>query len=381
MALNSRNKRVAVVMAGGSGERFWPLSRRLRPKQLLRLTGTGKTMIEESIERLAPLIPAGDIYVATSRALLAPVRAAHPGVPDENVIAEPCKRNTSGCLAYATAHVLAREGVGENDDCYGGLSMAVVTADQSIGEPDVFRATVATALDAAEREGALAVIGVVPSRPETGYGYVRTPDDDRPLEGFSEGIRVYRVDGFHEKPDAARAQDFLASGRYLWNAGMFFWRIADFMHELDAACPALSDAVRGMVRAMRAGDEARVERVFEALGDVAIDIALMEKARNVLVVRAVFPWDDVGAWPALERTYAPDAAGNVAVGNTILVDSRHCIVYNDEGSQPERVVALVGVEDMVVVATRDAVLVMPKNRAQDVREAVAGLKRREAAQL
>ncbi|MCX5759215.1 MAG: sugar phosphate nucleotidyltransferase, partial [Candidatus Hydrogenedentes bacterium] len=286
MAVGTRGKRVAVVMAGGSGERFWPLSRRLRPKQLLRLTGGAATMLEESVARLAPLIAPDDIYVATSRVLVEPIRAAKSGVPDENVIAEPCKRNTSGCLAYATAHILAKEDVAEDDASCGNLSMAVVTADQSIGDGDAFRATVGTVLNAAQREGALATIGIVPTRPETGYGYVRTPDDDRPLEGFSEGIRVYRVTAFQEKPDAARAAGFLASGRYLWNAGMFFWRVADFMGELDAVCPSLSVAVRAMTRAMRAGDAMEVEHVFEGLKDVSIDIALMERARKVLVARA-----------------------------------------------------------------------------------------------
>ena len=374
-------KRIAVVMAGGSGERFWPLSRQLRPKQLLRLTGSGRTMIEESVERLAPLISPRDIYVATSRVLLDPIRAANPGVPDENIIAEPCKRNTAGCLAYATAHILAKEDVEEGDESFGNLSMAVVTADQSIGDAEGFRATVSTVLDAAEREKALAVIGIVPSRAETGYGYVQTPDDGRPLEGFTGRIPVYRVGGFHEKPDSERARHFVASGRYLWSAGMFFWRIADFMNELDTACPDLSGAIRSMTRAMRSGNEPEVVRVFERLDNVSIDIALMERARNVLVARASFPWDDVGAWPALERTHAPDSSRNIVVGDPILIDSRNCIVYNDHDSQSDRVLALIGVEGLVVVATHDAILVMPKERAQDVREVVAELKRRGASQI
>lgn len=381
MALGAHGKRVAVVMAGGSGERFWPLSRRLRPKQLLRLTGGAATMLEESVGRLTPLIPPGDVYVATSQALVEPIRAARSGIPDENVIAEPFKRNTSGCLAYATAHILAKEGVAEEDTTYGGLTVAVVTADQSIGDAEAFRATLSAILDAAEREKALATIGIVPTRAETGYGYIRTPDDGLPLEGFPEAVRIYPVTDFQEKPDAARAAAYLASGRYLWNAGMFFWRVADFMSELDAVYPALSESVRAMSRAMRAGDLAAVARLFEALPDVSIDVALMERARRVLVARADFPWDDVGSWPALERTHGGDGAGNICVGETIVVDARGCIVYNDKDTECERVVALVGTEDLVVVVTHDAVLVMPKSRAQDVRGAVAELKRRGAAQL
>ena len=207
MPEETRGKRVAVVMAGGSGERFWPLSRRLRPKQLLRLTGRATTTWEESVARLAPLIAPEDVYIATSRILVQPIRAAKSGVPDENVIAEPCKRNTSGCLAYATAHILAKEDVAEDDASCGNLSMAVVTADQSISDGAAFRATVATVLDAADREGALATIGIVPTRRGNRLrvcAHARRRSSDRRILGRDSACTAYPISRRNPMPPARR---------------------------------------------------------------------------------------------------------------------------------------------------------------------------------
>lgn len=370
-------KRVAIIMAGGSGERFWPLSRQLRPKQLLCLGGGQKSLLAEAVARIAPLIRPEDVYVATARHLVEPIRAAGVGVPDENVIAEPCKRNTAGCLAYATAHLLARYGAEVHDR----LAVAVLTADQVIGEEDTFRATVDAALCAAHAEDALATIGVVPTHPDTGYGYIQIAEDGAPLPTYDQGVAVYAVSAFHEKPDAERAQLFIDSGRFFWNSGMFFWTVSTFLRELEAATPELAQATLDMAEAMRAQDETGVEARFEQLDNVPIDIALMEKARKVLVVRAQFPWDDVGTWPALDRTFEHDAAGNVAVGDPVTVDCRDCVVYVDRESGSDKAVVVLGAEELVVVVTDDAVLVAPKDRAQDIKQAVTALKERGAQQV
>lgn len=376
MPNHSEPRRVGVVMAGGSGERFWPLSRRRRPKQLLRLTSQTQTMLAEAVSRVAPVIPPEDVYIVTGKHLVEPIREARVGLPDENVIAEPVKRNTAGCLVYAAAYLVAKYGEDRP------LSMAVLTADHVIRDNEAFCAAVEAALRAAEQEDALTTIGVVPTRPETGYGYVQIPEDNAPLPSFAEGVPVYRVVGFHEKPDPERAKAYFTSGRYLWNIGMFFWTIPAFMAELEAARPGHARAVRAMTAAMRAGDAAEVDRVFEALEDISIDYALMERARNVAVARAEFHWDDVGAWNALDRTLPCDDKRNIALGDPVLVDCEDCIVYNETAGDPhDRAVAVVGARDLVVVATPDAVLVMPKDRAQDVRRAVAELKERNAAQL
>lgn len=367
--------RVAVIMAGGSGERFWPLSRRLRPKQLLALTTRSETMLGEAVSRIAPLIPPEHVYVVTGEHLVIPIRETRVGIPDENVIAEPCKRNTSGALAYAAAHLLAR---------YGGdgtnLSMAVLTADQLIAQPDLFRKTVAAALSAAERENALVTMGIVPTRPETGYGYIQIAKGAEPLPGIGDGIAVFPVTAFREKPNKEQAEDFIATGRYFWNGGMFFWKVSVFLDELTSARSELAQSTVDMAEAMKTGDTDRVRGVFEGLENISIDYALMERAKRVLMARAEFPWDDVGAWTSLDRTHEHDTKGNVVVGDAVVVDSEDCIVYNHPG--PDKMaVSVVGIEGLAVVVTEDAVLVIPKERAQDVRHAVEELKRRGSKQL
>ncbi len=366
--------RIAVIMAGGTGERFWPLSRTARPKQLLCLTRPDLSLLEEAIERISPLIPPERILIATSATVAAPIRAALAssvlGVPAENIIVEPAKRNTAGALAFAAAHAAARW-----PD--RSVSMAVLTADHCIGLPDRFRATVAGALDAAERERALVTIGVVPDRPETGYGYIEIAAGAAAAAG---DIQVLPVASFREKPDCATAEQFVASGRFLWNSGMFFWTIEAFLGELERAAPAHATASREMAEAIAAGDEAATAKIFEGLEDVSIDYALMERAGRVLVARAEFPWDDVGAWDALARSFPADAMGNVALGEPILIDTRDTIVYNEPGAG-EMAVAVLGVEGLVVVVSKDGVLVAPRERAQEVKKIVGELKRRGGGQI
>lgn len=367
--------RTCVIMAGGSGERFWPLSRKNRPKQLLPLTESGKTLLEEAVDRIRPLISPEHVYIVTGEHLVDPIRHAQVGVPAENVIAEPCKRNTLGALAFAAAHLLAR---------YGGdgtnLGMAVLTADHQIGDSDRFRALVDAAMTAAEREDALVVHGIVPTRPETGYGYVKMTDGER-LGGFDDTVHIHPVEDFLEKPDQARAEQFASSGRHFWNGGMFFWQISTFLSELGHARPQLGQAVEGMAGALRVNNMEEVCAIFEKLEDISIDYALMEKARKVLVVKADYPWDDVGAWSAMERMNRCDKDGNVCAGDpVVLVDTKNSIVLN-EARPGEVAVSVVGMENIVVVVTDDAVLVVPKDREQEVKQAVAALKERNARQL
>jgi len=384
MGMETDTRRAAVIMAGGSGERFWPLSRRLRPKQLLNLTSPEQSVLAEAVDRIAALIPTSDIYIATGEHLLEPIRDARLGIPPENVLAEPCKRNTAGCLAYATAQLLARYGTPErpprSPELQRAISMAVLTADHLIGEPPLFLETIDTLLRVAEHHHALGVIGVAPTRPETGYGYIESKTDD-PLtpEG---GVQVYPVAAFHEKPDAERARLFMQSGAHLWNAGMFFWNVADFMEELAVAFPHYAEATLDMADALIQGDDDRVRALFAALPDISIDYALMERAQRVVVARAEFTWDDIGSWPALERTYPADDAGNVTAGEPLLINSRNCIVYRDAACAGKDIaVAVVGAQDLVVVVTEDAILVTPKSCSQDVKLAVTEIKNRGGRQV
>jgi mannose-1-phosphate guanylyltransferase len=325
-------------------------------------------MIEEAIERIAPLIPRERILIATSELLAQPIADALPGLPRENILAEPEKRNTAACLALAAAHLQHRHGPDEE------VVMAVLTADHQIGAPDRFRATVAGALDFAATEDALVTIGVVPTRPETGYGYVEvapSPAGDGPPEA-GRPIRVLR---FREKPSEPIAREYAKSGHHFWNSGMFFWRVSSLLRGLESHMADLATAERAMVDAIAGRGGRSLRDVFLPLEDVSVDIGLMERASNVWVVPADFPWDDVGAWDALERTRTPDELRNVVVGDAVLVDVQDSIVFNEAGDD-EMAVAVIGLEGVVVATTRDGVLVCPKDRAQDVRRAVAELRKR-----
>ena len=371
MAADPEIVRFGVIMAGGAGERFWPLSRRDRPKQLLPLTHPDKSMLAVAVQNVAPAIPPERIYIITGRHLAGPIRAAVVGVPDANVLAEPCKRNTSGALAYATACLMAAH----PDLSPESLSLAVMTADQRIEDSDLFCTTVDAALAAAEAQDALVVCGIVPTRPDTGFGYIQVAPDATPIGESGGGPAAVPVAAFHEKPDAERATAFVSSGRHFWNSGMFFWKASTFLDELSEARPELAQATRDMADALQAGDEAQAGRIFEGLEDVSIDYALMERARRVLMVRGEFPWQDVGSWPALH-----EGEGNLLVGSPVVHDVSDSIIYNAAGD--ERVaVGVAGVAGLVVVVTEDAVLVVPKERAQDVRHLVQALKDRRARQI
>lgn len=370
----NNNLRVCVVMAGGAGERFWPLSRRQHPKQLLKLTGSGQSMLEDSASIISPMIPRDRVYVATARALR-DVIAASGVVPEGNVLAEPCKRNTAGCLTYAAAEILARYG-----EEASSVTMAVLTADHLIGHPEQFLDTVSAILDLVEREPVLGIIGIRPTRPETGYGYIEVAAGAAPATVSCAGVELYPVERFREKPDPQTAAAFVETGRFFWNSGMFFWRLGTFLEELELASPLHAQAARAMAAALQSGDLDRVEALFAALPDISIDFALMEKARRVVVARGGFAWDDVGSWDALDRTQPHDSEGNVVLGDPVLVDTQRCVVYNAPGAD-KMAVAVVGVEDLAIIVSADGVLVMPKDRAQDLRKAVDVLKKRNAPQL
>jgi mannose-1-phosphate guanylyltransferase len=357
-------KRVAVIMAGGSGERFWPLSRRAYPKQLLPLCNPDQSLLEQAVERVTPLIPPEDIYIQTSEELVEAIREARIGVPPENVIAEPMRRNTAGCLAYAAAYLLHR--YHQHD-----VAMAILTADHDIGNAECFRDTIARTLDLVCERNALGTIGMLPTRPATGFGYIQAEehalDTARPA--------AYGVRAFHEKPNQSTAEAYVRDKRYFWNGGMFFWKISAFLDELELACPPLAQATRSMADAMGKSDAAAVRQAFSEIKSESIDYALMEKAKNVVVVEATFPWDDIGSWAALERTRTADADGNVVEGAPVLVECRNSIVY--DGTAPgSMAVGVIGMEGVVVVVRDDAVLVMPKDRAEDVKRVVEALKTR-----
>lgn len=266
---------------------------------------------------------------------------------------------------------------------YGGdgsnLSMAVVTADHQIGDPDLFRQTVDASLHIAETQGSLVTHGIVPDRPDVGYGYIQGSNNSGESVQVG-GITLLKAEAFHEKPDAARAQEFLDAGNFFWNSGMFFWRVDSFVEELRIARPEMADIIDGMASSIDASDDTKTDELFESLEGVSIDYALMEHARDVIVARAEYPWDDVGSWLALDRTRESDSDGNVTFGEPVLIDTTNSIVYNDLGKD-DMAVSVIGLEDVVVVVSKDGVLVTPKDQTQKVKDAVAALKARGSKQV
>lgn len=340
-------------MAGGSGERFWPLSRPGRPKQLLCLTDPNATMLEEAVRRVQPLLGDNGVYVSASMPLRDPILASQV-VASENVLTEPTKRNTLGAQCWVVACLTAR-GLGD-------ASVAVLTADHLIGDAALFQGCVSTALEIAEIHGGIVTLGIPPTRPETGYGYIE--EDVNQSVSTPSGRTAQRSSSFREKPSQTTAEEFLESGRFLWNSGMFFYTIPAFMAELKNAQPVSYEATLAMIEALKAGDEELATKEFEKLPNLSVDYAVMERAEVVYVLRTDFLWDDVGAWDAMERTLPLDVNQNAIQGNVIIQESRGSIVINENASTT---VGVLGVTDVVVVVTGDAVLVCPKDQVQHVR--------------
>lgn len=346
----------AVIMAGGSGERFWPLSRSKRPKQLLALTSQ-RMMIEEAIERIAPIIPLERVLIITSSVLQQPIIDALPTLPPQNVIAEPAKRNTAPCLALACSVIEAREG--------GDALMAVLTADHFIGNVEAFRHDVQVALDYAQKHNALLTLGIPPTRPETGYGYIRMTSAAAPST-------VTSVAEFKEKPTMDVAMQYLRSGEYVWNSGMFFWRTHALADAMQSVLPEVGSHIPSMTSAVKEASHDALDSVFTSLPDISIDYGVMERASNVFVVPASFPWDDVGSWDSLDRMQPRDDQGNVLQGASTVVDTNNSVIVNaHDGSH---IVTGVGLDDIVVVVTNDATMVCAKERAQDVKLIVKTLR-------
>jgi mannose-1-phosphate guanylyltransferase len=345
----------AVVLAGGWGERLWPMSTRSCPKQLLRLVA-GESLVSATLRRIAPIAPTGGAVVLTGAAIREAIARELPDVPPERIIGEPVGRNTAPAIALA-----ARLLVAEDPDAV----MVVLPADHVISDEAAFRAAIDLAVRAAVSARGLVTLGIRPTRPETEYGYMRVGAESA-LAG------VHRVEEFTEKPDAETAEAFLAGGRHLWNSGMFVWRADRFLEELAARLP---DVHRALAAVPRRPDDAgfgeEVRRYYDAVPPVSVDYGVMEKAADVLVVPAGFGWDDVGSWCALERVWGESGKGGVVRGEAVLVDAERCIVYAEDG-----VAAVVGLSDVIVAHTGGATLVCAKDRARDVRRVVQELKRR-----
>ncbi|MBI5193432.1 MAG: mannose-1-phosphate guanylyltransferase/mannose-6-phosphate isomerase [Nitrospirae bacterium] len=377
-----------VIMAGGSGTRFWPLSREAMPKQLLRIEGE-ETLIQQTMARVTPLIPLNRIFIVTNKNHAEQIRYQLPEIKRENFIIEPLPRNTAAAIGFASAHIYHH-----NPDAV----MAVLSADHVIKERDRFLDVLRDAIKVAGKDF-LVTIGLKPTRPETGYGYIEAGElievrsqksevrsqqqearrkkqevRNEKMETGSDksDITVYSVKRFVEKPDAERAAVYLKEGNFYWNSGMFVWKAGRILEEIGDYMPVLSKGLREIASAIGKEDETEVtENAFTKFELISIDYGVMEKSARVAVVPADFGWSDVGSWTALDEISAIDPGGNVIMGNVIDIDSRSSIIY-----ATDRLVATIGLKDMVVVDTDDATLVCRKDRAQDVKKIVEDLKRR-----
>jgi mannose-1-phosphate guanylyltransferase len=348
----------AMIMAGGKGERFWPLSTSRTPKQVLSLVG-GKPLIQLAVERLEGLIPPERVLVVTGADLAEPIRANAPDLPPENVIGEPMPRDTAAACALGMAAVSARDPDGV---------LCVLTADHVIGDHAVFHATLQDAARVAREQKALVTIGIPPAHPSTGFGYIEG-GEPVPFEGQTEFVKARR---FVEKPDAAAAQAYIDSGTFCWNSGMFVWTVATFREALARHCPALKTMAQRMTPLFGGADfAAALEREYAGLAKISIDYAVMEQAGNIIMARGAFSWSDVGTWPALEDHFPKNEDGNVILGHGEVVDAEHNVVVSHE-----RLTALVGVRDLVVVQAEGATLICHKDRAQDVKTMVRKLAER-----
>lgn len=352
------NAPFAVIMAGGSGTRFWPVSRSATPKQLVRIVGDA-TMIQATVARLQPLIPAERVLVVTTAALAAETRRQLPMLRPEHVIAEPVGRDTAACVALA-ALVVQR--------LSPGATMIMLPADAVITPADAFQR--ALAVGAAEAAGGgIVTFGIPPRFAATGYGYIQVGAALRSEAGGE--VSVSRVERFVEKPDAARAAEYLAAGCYRWNAGIFAWRADVVLRELEKHCQWLTDALAPVGAAWGTPRFAQVlDDVYQPLKRISIDYALIEKVKDIRVVTGGFSWDDVGSWDALYDHLPRDGAGVAARGEVVALGCTDSLLV----AEPGQTVAAVGLTGITVVATRDAVLVVPKGQGQQVKNVVDKLK-------
>ena len=345
----------AVILAGGSGTRLWPRSRQSRPKQFLDITGE-RTMLQEAVDRIEPLIPQERILVVTNREYVPIVREQLPGLPAANAVGELAARGTAPAIGLAAVIIrrLDPEAV-----------MVVLTADHLIRRQEEFRAAIRAAAQVAQK-GWLVTLGIEAAAPETGYGYIERGE---PL-GQVDGLTFYRAARFTEKPDRETAERFVAAGRYSWNSGMFVWRVDAILEEMRRLMPATHGQLEEIAAHLGAPrQEATLARVWPRIARETIDYGVMERARKVAVIPIDIGWNDIGSWSTLLDLLPADAGGNVLAGEVVAVDTQRSLIYSSG-----RLVAAIGLKDMIVVDAGDAILVCPRHRAQEVRRVVERLK-------
>ena len=349
-------------MAGGAGTRFWPRSREKFPKHFLPIVGKD-SMIQSSVKRLEPLVLPQDTFVVTNRIQKSHVMKQLPQIPDENIIVEPVGRNTAPCIGLAALHVrrLDPEAV-----------MVVLPADHTIRDDAEFLRALSLAVETARDSSNLLTIGITPTHPETGYGYIQFVNDESVENPYRDrGVR--RVKTFAEKPNLHTAEQFLASGDFLWNSGMFVWRAEAILRQIQTCLPDMYAQLEKIDAAIGGPHyQQTLETAYGMIRGISIDYGVMEKSSNVYVIPGSFGWNDLGSWDEVFRVSGKDDSGNSITGKVIQKDTKNSYIYS-----PDKVVATIGVEDLIIVNTDDALLICKKGRSQDVKEISDYLKRKQ----
>ena len=347
-------KTTALIMAGGRGERFWPKSRKNLPKQFLSLTDDGKTMIQLTVERISPLVDLEDIYIATNKDYRQLAIEQLPGISEENILCEPVGRNTAPCIGLGAVHIAKK---------YEDAIMLVLPSDHLIKFNKMYLTTLKDACQLAEKNSNLVTIGITPDYPETEYGYIKF--DSREPEG-----RAYKVERFVEKPTLEVAKEYLAAEEYLWNSGQFIWKVSTILKNIKQYMPDTYDRLMKIQEAIGTPEQEMVlDHEFHAMESQSIDYGIMEKAKDIYILPGTFGWDDVGSWLAVERIKKTNEFGNVVNGNIITVNTKNCIIQGGK-----KLIATVGLEDLIVVDTEDATLICAKDSAGDIKKVLENLK-------
>ncbi len=347
-------KVTALIMAGGRGERFWPKSRKNLPKQFLALTDDGKTMIQLTVDRILPLVELEDIYIATNKNYKELVKEQLPGIPEENILCEPVGRNTAPCIGLGAVHIAHK---------YDDAIMLVLPSDHLIKFNNMFLNAIRSACQVAEDDDNLVTLGITPNYPETGYGYIKF--DPHSMEG-----NAYTVERFVEKPTLEVAKEYLATEEYLWNSGMFIWKVSSILKNIEKHIPQVYAGLQRIQAAIATEQQEQIlEEEFVQMPSISIDYGVMEKAEHIFTIPGTFGWDDVGSWLAVERIKKSNESGNVVTGNVITVDTNNCIIQGES-----KLIAAVGLEDLVIVDTADAVLICEKDKVSEIRKVIENLK-------
>ena len=346
-----------AIMAGGIGSRFWPMSRSHFPKQFLDILGMGRTLIQQSFDRYSKVVPLTNVFVVTSEEYVPIVREQLPELPAENIVAEPSRKNTAACIAYISFKLQAI-----NPDAV----MIAAPADHLVTETTQFVSTAQKALQFVEKNDALVTIGIKPSHPNTGYGYIQH-------EMSAQTPDVFKVKTFTEKPSEEIACAFIASGDFLWNAGIFTWRVSAILHALETHLSEVFEIFAAeQVHFNTVGEKKAVEKIYPLCTNTSIDVGVMEKAGNVYVIPAEFGWSDLGTWNSAWDNMEKDYFGNAVVGKQVMVvDANNCMVHVPD----HKLVLLQGLRDYIIVDTPDALLICKKEKEQQIKEYVAEVKR------